>query len=112
MRTAPMERNRRVTARLAEAVILAGIYFLTAKAGLRLAFLHPSATPVWPPTGIAIAVLLLRGPRAWPGIFLGAFAANLTTAGTVWTSLGIAAGNTLEALLGARLTRRWLHDCM
>jgi len=107
MRTAPMERNRRVTARLAEAVILAGIYFLTAKAGLRLAFLHPSATPVWPPTGIAIAVLLLRGPRAWPGIFLGAFAANLTTAGTVWTSLGIAAGNTLEAVAAAWLVNRY-----
>ncbi|MHB8733338.1 MAG: MASE1 domain-containing protein [bacterium] len=94
-------------ARIAEAAILAAAYFLAAKAGLRLAFLHPSATPVWPPTGIAIAALLLRGPRAWPGVFLGAFAANLTTAGTVWTSLGIAAGNTLEAVAATWLVNRY-----
>jgi anti-anti-sigma factor len=107
MRTAPMGWNRQLMARVAEAAILAGVYFLAAKAGLRLAFLHPSATPVWPPTGIAIAALLLRGPRAWPGIFLGAFAANLTTAGTVWTSLGIAVGNTLEAVAAAWLVNRY-----
>ena len=34
---------------------------------------------------------------------LGAFLANVTTAGSVATSLGIAAGNTLEALTGAAL---------
>src|SRR5215469_12615108 len=82
--------DRRVVGRLLEGAILAAVYFLAAKGGLRLAVLHPSVTPVWPPTGIAIAALLLRGPRAWPGVFLGAFAANLTTEGTVWTSLGIA----------------------
>jgi len=99
--------DRRLVERLIEAVVLAGVYFLAAKAGLRLAFLHPSATPVWPPTGIAIAALLLRGTRAWPGIFLGAFAANVTTDGTVWTSLGIAVGNTLEAVVAAGLVNRY-----
>ncbi|HEV2283233.1 MAG TPA: MASE1 domain-containing protein [bacterium] len=102
-----MERNRPLTARLAEAAILAGVYYFAAKAGLRLAFLHPSATPVWPPTGLAIAALLLRGTRAWPGVFVGAFAANLTTAGTVWTSFGIAAGNALEAVAAAWLVTRY-----
>jgi signal transduction histidine kinase len=75
-------------------------YYVTGKLGLRLAFLHPSASPVWPPTGIAFAALLLLGSRIWPAIFMGAFLVNLTTAGSVGTSLGIAAGNTLEGLLG------------
>ncbi|HKX19927.1 MAG TPA: MASE1 domain-containing protein, partial [bacterium] len=93
--------------RTAEATILAALYFVAAKGGLRLAFLHPSATPIWPPTGIAIAALLVTGTRAWPGIFIGAFAANLTTEGTGWTSLGIAAGNTLEAAVAAALVERY-----
>ncbi len=89
------------------AAILACVYFVAAKLSLRLAFFHPSATPVWPPTGIALAAFLLAGYEGWPGIFLGAFAANLTTAGTVWTSLGIASGNTLEGAVGAYLVTRY-----
>jgi response regulator RpfG family c-di-GMP phosphodiesterase len=88
---------------------LGGIYFFAAKLGLQLAFYHPSATAVWPPTGITLASLLLIGYRAWPGIFLGAFLANLTTAGTVWTSLGIATGNTLEGLVGAYFVNRFAN---
>ncbi len=86
---------------------LAALYFTAAKLGLTLAFLNASATAVWPPTGIALAALLLMGTRVWPGVFLGAFLANLTTAGTPMTSLGIAAGNTLEALLGASLVNKF-----
>ena len=93
--------------RVGEAAILAAVYFVAAKAGLRLAFLHPSATPIWPPTGIAIAALLLTGTRAWPGVFVGAFAANLATEGTVWTSFGIAVGNTLEAAVAAALVEHY-----
>ena len=83
------------------------IYYVAAKLGLRLAFLHPSATPVWPPTGIALAALLLLGPRIWPAILVGAFLVNVTTAGSVGTSLGIAAGNTLEGVLGYCLLNRF-----
>ncbi|HLH27807.1 MAG TPA: MASE1 domain-containing protein, partial [Acidimicrobiales bacterium] len=90
-----------------EPALLAAVYFVAAKLGLRMAFEHTSATPVWPPTGIALAALLLRGPRLWTGVFAGAFFANLTTAGSAATSLGIAAGNTLEAFLGAALIRRY-----
>ena len=86
---------------------LAALYFTAAKLGLTLAFLNASATAVWPPTGIALAALLLMGTRVWPGVFLGALLANLTTAGTLMTSLGIAAGNTLEALFGAYLVNRF-----
>ena len=84
---------------------LAVLYFAAAKLGLLLAPISPSATPVWPPTGLAFAACLVLGPGVWPAIFLGAFLANLTTAGA-GTSLAIAAGNTLEALLGAYLVNR------
>jgi len=80
---------------------LGALYFVAAKLGLRLAFFYPSASAVWPGTGIALAALLLFGYRVWPGIFFGAFFANLTTAGSMTTSLGIALGNTLEGLIGA-----------
>src|SRR5688572_20874710 len=73
-------------------LVLASVYGLAGKVGLALAFVHPSATAVWPPTGIALAAILLLGPRVWPGIFLGAFFVNETTAGSLSTSLSIAAG--------------------
>jgi diguanylate cyclase (GGDEF)-like protein len=85
---------------------LAAAYFLAANLGLRLAFAHASASPVWPPAGIALAALLILGLRAWPGVLIGAFLANLTT-GSVATAIGIAAGNTLEALVGAALVQRF-----
>jgi PAS domain S-box-containing protein len=88
---------------------LAVVYFLSGKLGLSLAFLNASATAVWPPAGIALAALLLFGYRVWPGIFVGAFLVNVTTAGSVATSIGIAVGNTLEALVGAGLVQRFAH---
>ena len=87
--------------------LLAGIYYVTGKLGLALAFVNPSATPVWAPTGIALAAMLLLGYRVWPGIFAGAFLVNITTAGSVVTSVGIATGNTLEAMVGAYLVNRF-----
>jgi PAS domain S-box-containing protein len=90
-------------------LVLTGIYVLAARLGLSLAFIHPSATPVWPPTGITLAALLILGNRVWPGILLGAFLANITTAGSVTTSLAIAGGNTLEGLVGAYLVSRFAN---
>jgi integral membrane sensor domain MASE1 len=87
--------------------ILAVIYFIAGKLGLMLASLHASASPVWPPAGIALAGLLLLGYRAWPGIFIGAFLVNVTSAGNVATAFAIATGNTLEALVGAWLVNRF-----
>jgi signal transduction histidine kinase/CheY-like chemotaxis protein len=87
--------------------VLAIIYFAAGKLGLMLASLHASASPVWPPTGIALAAALLFGYRVWPAIFVGAFLVNVTTAGDVATSFAIATGNTLEALAGAWLVNRF-----
>jgi PAS domain S-box-containing protein len=83
------------------------VYVVTAKLGLTLASVHANATPVWPPTGIALAALLVFGRRLWPAIALGAFVATVTTAGSVATSLAIATGNTLEAVIGAALVERF-----
>jgi PAS domain S-box-containing protein len=90
-------------------LLLVGAYVLAGKLGLMLAFLHVSASPVWPPTGMALAGLLVFGIRCWPAIFVGAFLVNLTTAGSVWTSLGIATGNTLEGVVGAVLVNRFAN---
>ena len=80
-------------------VFLAVVYFAAAELGLSLASLHSNVTPVWPPAGIAIASLLIFGRQLWPGIFVGAFAANLLTDVPVTAAFGIAIGNTLLALI-------------
>jgi signal transduction histidine kinase len=93
--------------------ILAGAYFVLAKLGLQLAHLHASISPVWPATGMALATLLLWGLDLWPAVFLGALLVNLTTvhdasAGVrMVQALGIACGNTLEAVAGAWLVGRF-----
>ncbi len=87
-------------------LIVAIIYFVGAELGLSLASLHENVTPVWPPTGIAIASLLVFGRRVWPGVFLGALAANLLTHLHIGSAIGIATGNTLEAVVACSLLQR------
>jgi PAS domain S-box-containing protein len=89
--------------------VLTLLYFCAGSFGLSLAHVHPSASAVWPPSGIALAAILLWGYRLWPGIFLGAFAVNIAGAGSVITALSIAAGNTLETILGAALVFRFAN---
>ena len=88
---------------------LAGVYFLAGKFGLSLATEHPNASAIWPPSGIALAALLLWGHRLWPGVLLGAFLVNITIEGGLATTLGIASGNTLGALLGAWLINHFAN---
>jgi diguanylate cyclase (GGDEF)-like protein/PAS domain S-box-containing protein len=97
--------------RIIAVILILVVYFLVGKASLTFASIHPSATPVWLPTGIALAAFLLWGYRIWPGILLGAFLLNLTTAGSAATSCGIAVGNTLEAITGAYLVTRFARGC-
>jgi len=111
MQTKPGVASRRLLPHLAVLLGLAVVYFLSGKLGLSLAFVNRSVTPIWPPSGISIAAILLLGYRVWPGIFLGAFAVNITTAGSVATCLGIASGNTLEAVTGAWLVNGFANGC-
>lgn len=99
----------RLARKLALILLLTAVYLIAGKLGLRLAFVNRSATAVWPPTGIALAALLILGYEVWPAIFLGAFLVNITTAGSVATSAVIAGGNTLEALVGCYLVNRFAH---
>jgi signal transduction histidine kinase len=85
---------------------IAVLYVLAALAGLRLDAVSGFASLVWPPTGIALAVILLGGRRLWPGIFFGALVANVLTGAPALVAAGIATGNTLEAVVGAFVLRR------
>src|SRR5436189_3899959 len=90
----------------AQLAVVTAAYFGAAKAGLQFAFANQSVTSIWPPTGLALAAVLIWGYRMWPAIAVGAFFANITTAGPLPAVLGIATGNTLEALAGAYLLGR------
>jgi diguanylate cyclase (GGDEF)-like protein len=104
-----LEDRRNKLIEICEIGATAAIYFAAGKLGLSMAFVHPSSTAVWPPTGIVLAIFLTLGYRVWPGVALGAFLVNLTTAGSILTSLGIATGNTLEGLAGAYLVARYAN---
>ena len=100
-------------------VILTAVYFLTARYSLLLAFETTNASPVWPPSGIAFAAVFLLGYRIWPGIALGALIANVVVfmgnqvadpSTIALVSTTIAAGNTLEALVGVFFLRRLVDD--
>jgi PAS domain S-box-containing protein len=102
------KESQRIRNTIAGELAFVAVYFLAGKFGLSLAFLNASASPIWPPTGIALAVLLLWGYKFGFGIFVGAFLVNITTQGSVATSLTIACGNTLEASVGAWLVSRFV----
>lgn len=95
-------------------IILACTYVAAARLGLLLALPPGYATSFWPPSGIAVAAVLFFGSGVWPGIFIGAFIANLlTTTGqpsvTLFVSSGIAIGSTLQALAVAYLINRYAN---
>jgi integral membrane sensor domain MASE1 len=96
-----------VPSRLGTIAVLALSYFLAGELGLQLAIPDPGATAVWLPAGISLAAILLRGNRVWPGIFIGAFVVNATAGMHVLSSMGIALGSTLEALLAAYLVNKF-----
>ena len=100
-------RNHPIGAHAVELILVGIAYFTLAYLGLRLASVNPSATPIWPPTGLAIAAVLLWGHRIAPAIFIAAFLINQLTAGSIFTSIAIAGGNTLEAVTAGYLVRHW-----
>ncbi|HKB88645.1 MAG TPA: MASE1 domain-containing protein [Patescibacteria group bacterium] len=90
---------------LLKIIIVAAVYYLSAKFGLSLAFSIKQVTLVWPPTGISLAILVLFGTELWPGILIGAFAANFTTQETFQVALAISIGNMLEAVIGSSVLK-------
>jgi signal transduction histidine kinase len=94
-------RDREILHAILESLALAGVYAVVARLALALDAVSGFATLVWPPTGISLSALLLRGCRIWPGVAAGAFAANVWTGAPPAVALGIAVGNTAEALIGA-----------
>src|SRR5262249_33491455 len=83
-----------------------GLYITTALVGLSLDAVSGVAAAVWPPTGIALAALLLYGACLWPGIAMGAFLVNLLAGAPMLVAGGIALGNTLGTVLGTVLLTR------
>jgi len=89
----------------AAVILVAALYFAAARVGLLAAVAQKVVSSAWPPAGFALAVLVLFGPRLWPGVALGALLLNATSGVSLWGAAGIAVGNTLEAVLGAWLLR-------
>ncbi|MFA6969858.1 MAG: MASE1 domain-containing protein [Gallionella sp.] len=85
---------------------LAGVaiaYALTAKVMLGFFSANGIVSIVWPPSGLALAALLMGGKKYWPGVFAGALLGNVMAGSPVTVSFFIAIGNTLEALTCIRL---------
>lgn len=98
-------KEKRTTFLLKLAAVFAA-YFVAGKIGLSFEAVSGFASLVWPPTGIAIAVMLLYGRRYWPAVALGAFAVNLSSGAPIGSAVGMAMGNALEAVAASWLLLR------
>ncbi len=92
--------------RAAAFVAIVGLYVGAAKLGIALSVAHGVITPVWAPTGIALAALILFGPRFAVAVAIGALIANATSGASLPEAVVISVGNTLEALVGRELLVR------
>lgn len=101
--------NQELRRRGAETLLVlavAAVYYGAARLGLLEQLVRGQVTPLWPPTGIAVAGLLVFGLRVWPGVALGAFLANVAIGPTPLTVLAIVVGNTLAPVGSYLLLRR------
>src|SRR5512144_1233398 len=72
----PQSKSSHSFRRLIEALAVVVVYFAAARLGLSLASINANVSPIWPPTGLAIAAIVLFGYRIWPAILVSAFLAN------------------------------------
>ncbi len=100
------KKNIQVIKYIGGVILLGIIYHIAARLGLLMANVQPNTSPVWPPTGIAIAALLLFGKKYWPGITLGVIFGYLFNNNALNISIGLAIGNTLEAVVAVFLLRK------
>ncbi|WP_161957594.1 MASE1 domain-containing protein [Mariprofundus sp. EBB-1] len=99
-----------------DTIAIAMLYALLGKIGLSVAIPFTNVSAFWPPSGFALAMVLLLGRRSWPGIFLGALIVNTATffdhstldtvAYSIVTGIGIAIGSLIQPILGAKLFHR------
>ncbi len=93
--------------RTAVAIVLVGAaYYLGARLGLGLSLVDKNVTPLWPPTGIALAAFLLRGRSMWPGVAVAALLVNLPISTGPLPALVTAVGNTAAPLVAAIVLER------
>ncbi len=104
--TAPSRQLRRVLVAGVHILVVAVVYYVAARVGLRLAVVRDQVTPLWPPTGIALACLVLRGIGCWPGIAGGAFLANVAMGPSLPAVVAITVGNTLAPVCACLLLAR------
>ena len=90
-----------------ELVMVVASYFGLAQLELVLPSINPTATPLWPPSGFALALLLLRGYRIWPAILLGSFFSHAMVARSFLAAGFVGVGTLFAALAGASLISRW-----
>jgi integral membrane sensor domain MASE1 len=96
-------------ANLATIAFVALVYFVVGRIGLRPVTPLHSVTAIWLPAGISLAALLLRGHRAWPGVYLGAALLSVAITGSFLFAVPLALGNTLTVLLATYLVNRHAH---
>ena len=95
--------------RLRPVVPLAAAYFVSGKLGTELVSRY-GVSAVWPAAGVALAGLIVFGPRAWPGIAIGGFLETLSNGYTLPVSALVSAGQTLAPLAGVTMLRAVRFD--
>ncbi len=102
-----MKLLNRHTRLLLHTGILALAYLITGKLAVSiLGLVKAEASPVWPPAGIALAAMLLRGRRMWPGIAVGSVLLNSTAGIPSAVIVTSAFSVTVQALVGESALRR------
>ncbi|MEM9389295.1 MAG: MASE1 domain-containing protein [Bacteroidota bacterium] len=98
-------------------ILVVILYYVSAQVGLSLSFPISKAAPLWPPAGLALALIILAGYRTWPAITIGSFIANALvflnlqiefSFGLISSLVIVAVGNTLEALFGYYLILKFI----
>lgn len=100
------ERRRQYAAEGLRVAAVVAAYYVSGKIGLQQELVRGQVTPFWPPTGIALVVLLLWGLRMWPAVALGAFLVNVALGPSILPVLAITVGNTLAPVFACLLLRR------
>ena len=101
-----MQKVKPILVYALKVIILAVLYHLAARLGLKMAYVQANTSPVWPPTGIGLAALLILGYRYWPGITLSVLLGSLLTGAPLALAAGMSLGNTLEALVAVYFLKR------